>query len=208
MADNKPRGQIQHILFIDCETSGLAFNSDDPSYNFTTNERYQAVSWGLIVVNANTLKPIKDLYVEIKYDESRYLWSDRAANIHGLSREHLEENGLTMEEAAVEIASLILEYWGPDSPVTVAGHNVATFDLPFLRSTLRSQGLEVKFANRHLDTWSVGFTTLKTFNSDDLFEAVGLPVRDAAKHNALEDAYCALETVKRIRSIYDHIIGE
>ena len=206
MAEAKqPRGYFKYILAADCETSGMVFNAADPSYDPKDGTEYQAVSWGLIVADTKTLKPVDQMYVEIQYDP-KYAWSDGAQKVHGMSKEDLAKNGVPMEDAVEQIASLILKYWGPQSPVSMLGHNVMTFDLPFMRRTLHSQGLDVRFANRHVDTNSVGFTVLETHNSDDLFEAIGLPTRDPNNHNALVDAKNALETVRIIRAIYKKII--
>lgn len=199
---SKPRGFIEKFMVIDCETSGMAFGSDDPSYDPITGKTYQAVSWGLVVADAFTLEPIEKLYVEIKWNgESE--WNAKAQAIHGLTLEYLESNGMTEEEAVVEIASLILKHWGPDSPVHVGGHNVATFDLPFLRRLLRSQGLEIKFGHKYIDSNSIGFATFGTHNSDDLFELVGCPVRDPSKHNALTDAEYTLTAMRTIKRLFN-----
>lgn len=200
--DTKPRGYIEKFLVIDCETTGLAYGSDDPSYDPTTGKSYQAVSWGLIVADAFTLKPIETLYVEIKWNgESE--WDMRAQQIHGLTLEYLEANGMTEEDAVVEIASLILKHWGPDSPVHLGGHNVATFDRYFFRRLMRSQGIEIKLGNKYIDSNSVGFSTFGTHNSDDLFEAVGLPDRDPNKHNALVDAENTLTTLRTVKQLFN-----
>jgi hypothetical protein len=207
MADKKPRGYIELALFIDAETSGIAFNSDDPSHDPVTGDTYQVVSLGLIVANAHTLKPIEELYVEIKWDgESK--WSKEAEGIHGLSLAYLEEHGMDEEEAVVEIATLLLKYWGPDSPVCLGGHNVASFDKFFLRRLLRKHGIDVRFGAKMLDTNSVGFATFATHNSDDLFALVGCPDRDPAKHNALQDARNALTAFRTVRQIFSRCVGE
>lgn len=205
MADKKPRGYIEKFLVIDAETSGMAFNEDDPSYNSKTGETYQAVSWGLIVASAQTLKPIEELYVEVKWDgESK--WEKRAEQVHGLSLAYLEKNGVSSEDAAVQIGSLILNHWGPDSPVHLCGHNVMTFDAYFLRRHLRMHGLNPRIANKSIDTNAIGFATFHTHNSDDLFEAVGLPERDPGKHNALDDARNALQAVRVVRTLFTQCI--
>ncbi len=211
MSDQKARGYFQYTLAIDCETSGLAMGCDDPSYNPDTKEEYQAVSWGMIVVDTATLKPVDQLYVEIEFDKRKYTWNKQAERIHGMSQQYLRVNGMSMEDAVIEIGNMILKYWGTESPISLLGHNVATFDLQFLRRTLRSQGIEVRFANRHVDTNSIGFAAFETYNSDDLFELIGLPVRDPGDrnpHNALADANYALKVVQSVRGIYNHIIGE
>lgn len=203
MSNTKPRGYITRLLIIDCETSGLAYNCDDPSYNPTTGETFQAVSWGFIVVDAITLKPIQELYLEIKVDKDT-TWDIRVDKVHGLTREYLAENGISRPEAVEIIGNLLVDHWGPSSPIHVAGHN-PHFDLAFLRRDLRSEGLDFKFGNKMVDTNSVGFTVYSTHNSDDLFEMVGLPPRK--DHNALEDARSALKVLQTTRLIANTCFG-
>jgi DNA polymerase III epsilon subunit-like protein len=204
---NKPRGYCERLLVIDVETSGYARNSDDMSYSSATGDTYQMISCGLIVVNAQTLKTIEELYVEIKWDGSS-VWDMGAQAVHGLTLQYLEEHGMTTTEAVMEIAGLILKYWGPTSPVVLVGHNVATFDTWFLKRLLRSEKIEVKFSNRMIDTNTVGFVVFSTFNSDDVFEQVGCGIRDGSKHNALDDARMSLQVVRTARMISDTVLGE
>jgi DNA polymerase III epsilon subunit-like protein len=192
----KPRGYFEKFLAIDCETSGLKYNSDDPSDGF------QSVSWGVIVADAKTLKPIEELYVEIKWNgESE--WAMGAQRIHGLSKEHLEENGMTEEEAVVAIGSVITKHFGTNA-LCLLGHNVATFDLWFLKRLFRKFGIELKFGNRHVDTSSIGFVNWEVFTSDALFEEVGYDARGA--HNALDDARMALEAARRTRVLFKTVL--
>lgn len=206
MADKKPRGYIEKLLIVDAETSGLAYNEDDPSYDSVTQKEYQAVSWGFVVASAITLKPIEELYVEVKWNgESE--WSKEAERVHGLSLKHLEANGVSSEEAALMIGKLILKYWGPDSPVTLCGHNVMTFDAWFLKRQLRRHGLnKIKFGSKNVDTNAIGFAAWQTHNSDDLFAAVGLPERDATKHNSLDDARSCLQVLRVTRGIFQQCL--
>lgn len=194
----QPRGYFKYLLALDVETTGLCFGGTNPAYNEATGERYQMVSAGLIVVDADTMKPIKSLYVEIQYDGVS-IWSDRAEKVHGLSKAYLAENGVTPEEACITIAELLLEYWGPDGVVSLLGHNVATFDKFFLDQLMKDHGLTIKFGNRHIDTHSIGIATFKTYNSDDLFELIGVVRQD---HNALEDAAAALKVVQTVRTLW------
>ena len=198
--DKKPAGYMERILIVDSETSGMAFNSDDPSIDSVTGKTYQSVSWGLIVADASTFQPIERLYVEIKWN-GESVWDTRAQAVHGLTLDYLEENGMSEEDAVVAIASLILKYWGPDVSVSLGGHNVGTFDLPFLRRLMRSQGIEIKFAHRHVDSSSVGLATFGTFTSDGLFEAVGIEAR--GKHNALDDAEHSLTALRTVKQLFN-----
>lgn len=201
----KPRGFFEYVLAIDCETTGLFFNVDDPSYDPKNDKTHQALSWGIIVADAQTLKPIEKLYLEIKWNgESE--WNKKAENIHGMSKEYLEENGVTEEDAAVAIANLILKYWGPENKICLLGHNVVTFDMFFLKRLMRKFEIELKFGNRHIDTFSVGNVTMEIFNSDDLFEECGMETR--GKHNAMEDIEYTLESARRIRLIFQSALED
>lgn len=204
-SNKKPRGYLERILVIDAETSGLSFKGIDPTINPETGETYQAVSFGLIVANAQTLEPIDSLYVEIKWN-GESVWSKEAEGVHGLSLAYLEENGVTEEEAVVEIAELIIKHWGPEGVVCLAGHNVATFDRFFLDRLLRKYGIAVRFGSKTIDTNAIGFATFGTHNSDDLFAIVGLPERDPTAHNALVDATNALKAIKRVRELFERCL--
>ena len=195
----QPRGYFEKFMVADCETSGLFLNNGNPATN-EDGEYYQPLSWGLIVVDARTFKPIEELYVEIKYD-GKALWNDGAQKVHGMSQEYLEENGVDEEDAVVQIAEMILKTWGPDMPVCFAGHNVGTFDVPFMREMMLRHGVPLRFGNRHIDSFSAGFVTLGTYNSDDLFEMVGCTER--GEHNALEDARNTLRALQVIKATYD-----
>lgn len=192
------KGFFSKLLVIDCETSGLAFGTDDPSHNPETNQTYQSVSWGMLVVDTESLKVLDSLYVEIQPDED-CVWDARAEAVHGLSKQYLEQHGDTAEDAVLKIGQLILKHWGPDSPVSICGHNVVHFDLPFLKRLLRSQDLNIKFSHRSVDTNSIGFSVFNTYTSDQLFDLLNVK-RDPTNHNALEDAMGSLTVLRAARA--------
>lgn len=200
----KTKGYFDKILAIDCETSGYASNSVDASYEFHNKQHYQAVSVGLIVVNAATLTPIRDLYVEIKWDGLSE-WSLGAERVHGLSLQHLEDNGVTSVEAVEQIGNLILDFWGPDSYINLLGHN-PEFDKHFLKRLMLSEGINLHFSNRNIDTNTLGFTVFNTYNSDDLFDVIGIQQRQ--HHNALQDAHNALKVVQVVRKLSSSFLGD
>jgi oligoribonuclease (3'-5' exoribonuclease) len=197
----KPRGYVKYILAVDCETTGLCYGSSPVTDGV---EHYQTVSWGVIVLNADDLSEVERDYFEIKWNGSSN-WAKRAEEVHGLSKKHLAEHGMTEEEAAIRMATLILKYWGPNQPVMVAGHNVATFDLLFLKDLLHKHELFVKFGNRYLDSFSASFATVGTYNSDDMFELFGCKERKA--HNAMEDIEFTVKCLRMIRKLWDSEVG-
>lgn len=209
----KPKGYFQHVLAIDCETTGLCYNNDSPVYNPQTGERHQTVSWGIIVADALTLKPVEELYVEIKWNEESKKqrkinpeFGKSAEKIHGLTRSYLNKNGIDEEEAVLKIGELVLKYWGPTVCVRTLGHNVHLFDLLFLRDMFDRHGIKLNHGNRHYDTNSAGFLTFGTWNSNDLFSVVGFEERK--DHNALDDAKMALESARIIRMLFQRCLEE
>lgn len=205
-AKGKPMGYFDYLLAIDCETTGISFNSDDPSVG------HQAVSWGIIVADAHTLKPIEELYVEIKWNDELKRkraedpeFGKQAERIHGLTLSYLDENGLDEEEAVLKIGELILKYWGPEVSIRTLGHNVHLFDLAFLKAMFRRHGIELRFGCRHMDSNSLGFGTVGSFRSDDLFTSLGLNERRL--HNSLDDARMALESFRRVRVLWNNCVG-
>lgn len=195
---SKPKGYFDKFLAFDCETSGMAFG-DNPSKD------YQIVSAGLIVADF-TFKPIEELYVEIQWN-GHSKWDAKAESIHGMSKDYLAKNGLPEIEAVEKIGALMYDHFGMDSPISLLGHNVGTFDLPFLRKTLSNYDLNFKFAHRHMDTFSLAMGTFQAYNSDDLFEMMGFEKRKS--HNALADARYALETFRIINKFWaKYVLGE
>lgn len=215
MSEHKPKGHFDYLLAMDCETTGLCINNHTPVEN-NDGERHQAVSWGFVVADAQTLMPQKELYVEIKWNkyskEQRKLdsyFGIHAEKIHGLTKEYLDDNGMTETEAVERIANeIIVPYWGIGanmSNIRTLGHNVHTFDLPFLRDLFGRHGLDLPFGNRHMDSNSLGFGTVGSLNSDDLFSVLGMDDRD--EHNALEDARMALESFRLVRVLWKGKVG-
>ena len=200
----KPKGYFKHILAMDSETTGLCFNVDHPTYNPDTGERHQAISWGLVVIDTDTLEAVDELYVEVKWnDESKKQreldpkFGTFAEKIHGLTYEYLEEHGLTEEEAIVKIYEMVGKYWGPTSCISTLGHNVHLFDLDFFKDMFRRNGVPLKFGNRHVCTNGIGWAALETYNSDQLFELIGFNAR--GDHNALDDIKMTVEAARVVR---------
>ena len=199
---SKTRAAFDLCLATDAETSGIALGCVDPTFNPETGERYQALSFGFVVADVRTFKPVDELYIEIQYDESKYVWSEGAQRVHGLTQEYLKANALSRQEAAFKVKEFIEKYFGPFETIrklVLLGQNVATFDRYFLIDLLETIGEPPQFGNRHIDTFSLGIGTLGVFSSDELFEVLGLQ-RDPNKHNALEDTKHALKAARLIKN--------
>lgn len=199
------KGYFKYALAFDCETTGLALGSLDPSFDEKTQTEYQAVSMGMVVVDMDTLKEIDHLYVEIKWNGVSK-WEDQAQKVHGLTRQHLEKNGVSEEEAVVLMGNFLLQYFSPETDIRLIGHNVATFDRYFLARLFKKFNIPLRFGNRHIDTFGIGVVTFGAYNSDDLFEEVGITAR--GKHNALDDARHALKVIQVINKLFNVCLEE
>lgn len=199
---SNPKGYFEKILVMDAETSGIAFSNVDPSFNVETGDLYQAVSWGLVVADAETLKPIDKLYVEIQWN-GESVWDFKAEGVHGLSKKHLMEHGVDEETAALDICEFVVGHFGPGQQVACGGHNIASFDIFFMRRLLNQFGIMFKTGNRFVDTHSIGFGAFHTFNSDELFKLFGVVRKE---HNALEDAMASLKVMFNTRMICKSLV--
>jgi DNA polymerase III epsilon subunit-like protein len=199
----KVRGFFSKFLILDCETSGLFKMSHNPcrynpEYPNNNVKYYQAVSWGLMVCDTETLKIIDKMYVEIKWNQQSE-WDASAEKVHGLTREYLEHNGISEQDAVLQIGNFLLKYWDVQTqPIVCCGHNVH-FDLAFFRDLFYRFDIHLKIANRVIDTNSIAFGSLNTFNSDDAFASLNIQRDD--QHNALFDAYCCWKILKHVRKV-------
>lgn len=190
-------------LMIDWETSGADFGAD-------SSVNYQGIAFGAIVFDLMTLEPKEKLYRELKFDGSKYKWTDKAQEIHGLSREHLEANGVSREEGLADLIDMMLRYWPagffgtkgntPDQKILLAGHNRG-FDMDFTNQLFVDHDLEIVFHHVSLDTTQICFAVSGIYKSDEVFQAFA-GVDKRGLHNALEDADATLTVMRTIRQIF------
>lgn len=206
----KPRGYFRHFFAMDCETTGLCFKNYDFNENVVHNpksgEHHQALSWGIMIVDAATFEVVEKAYIMVKWnDESKKQreinpkFGVVAESVHGLTQEYLEENGVSEAEAIEQIGAIIIKYFGTENALKVLGHNVV-FDIQFLRELFQRHGIHLKFGTRLFDSNSLGWGTVGAWNSDDLFTAMGFAHRES--HNALEDIELTVEMFRIIKTLW------
>lgn len=196
--------KIDNIIAMDCETSGINFDANRSESNKSVAAGYQAVSWGLVISNTDHFKPIDELYLEVKWN-GYSKWNAKAEEIHGLSKEYLEENGVDEEEALATMLEFIMKHIDIKKPLCFLGHNIMSFDLPFFRDLLyRYEIKNIKFAHRQLDTFSLSVGTVKEYDSETLFQRLGYKARD--EHNSLIDAKQALGSYRRINKAWNQML--
>lgn len=192
----------QFVLAIDCETSGLVSGkkSDNPAFDIETGEEYQAIEWGICVVDLATFDVVEHYHNKIKFNR-KMKWNARAEAVHKNSIEQLDLMGIEEEDFVCDFAELVSKYWGTTTPVILLGHNVQ-FDLAFIRRALKRHGVAIHFSNRMIDTNSIGMGLARLASSDQMFEYFGMPPRGA--HSALEDILMTILAAKNFRMIYEN----
>jgi hypothetical protein len=194
-------------LWLDWETSGANFKLTYPEQA----KIYQGVQLGLVIADNETFEEVAATKITIKFDP-KYKWEDAAQKIHGLSREYLEENGVTREEAAIAVIEFMLEHFNKDvlfmladgpvdrnsHRVCFGGHNLE-FDIAHFKELLAEVGFGVDEHHVKLNTTVIGFHGTGLYKSDDLFQLFGAEKRGA--HDALDDTRQALAVARGIKSL-------
>jgi len=182
----------QFLLALDTETSGVNKGPGDPSTG------HQIVSYGALIIDSQTFEIVDELYVEIQHD-SKFGWNAEAEAVHGLSKEHLAANGVTLEEGAVLLLGFISKWMGQGMSVVGVGHRFH-FDQYFVNSMLNEAGCELWWDRVVIDTAAIGGAFINVTGSNFLFEAVGLPARTL--HNSLEDIKMTVAALKFLKNIF------
>lgn len=188
----------KYCLFIDWETTGADFDSGKSS------ERYQGISFGAVIADSETFEPVETLYRELHFDETKYGWTDGAEKIHGLSREHLAQHGVSREEGLIDLLELIQKYIGAQAKICIGGHNVS-FDIDFTRQLASDFGITLNFHHVMIETSQLAFVAIGLYRSDDVFPFFGAEVR--GNHNALDDALQSLAVARGIKQLVQTALG-
>ena len=78
---------MKYFLVIDFETSGLP------------QEGAQPVEMGAVILDKKDLSPLDEFQIFIQHDPERFTWSQVAEDLHGITREALQESGLPLADA-------------------------------------------------------------------------------------------------------------
>ena len=116
---------------FDTETSGLPYKERGSNYDYKNldhfnSSRLLSISW-LLINDINEIVEKKTYY--IKPDDFEI--SEASINIHGLTKEFLNENGITIHEVLLNLNGLFTKY----NINLLIAHNII-FDINILKSEL------------------------------------------------------------------------
>lgn len=188
-----------HILCVDVETSGIAFNGRTPVYDESSKEQYAVIQLAAVLLHKTSLREVSSFSRFIRFNSKIFNWSISAQNVHGKSIPFLDKNGVEEKEAAYEFFQWL------DSndidcfkPIFLMGHNVRSFDAFFLKDMFDRHSLRLQFAARTFD--SAALCLLHDVDdSTELFKKLGI-VR-GNNHDALEDVRATAEAFRRTKKV-------
>jgi DNA polymerase III epsilon subunit-like protein len=174
---------LSKIVVVDTETGGL-----DPNVE-------SILSIGMVIMDSETGELGERYYSLI--DEPNLVANPRALEVNGLTVEQIKAEGKSPQEVCRDIDAFLRRH-SLKKP-TLAGHNIAGFDMGFIRRLYRVAGVKwLPFDYHVLDTMSVavllrfnGHLPVEKVSLDNLCQHFGINIREGgegAQHNALEDA--------------------
>ena len=135
--------------------------------------------------------------------------------------EAMRVNGITQDEIATGVspsfAVSMFEQWlranGVSGRATLGGHNIAGFDMGFMKRLYRLAGKKMPFDYHVLDTMSLslalrfaGRLDVKNVKLDTLCQHFGIQIREeGGRHNSMEDA---IATAKLLTELFALISGD
>ena len=116
---------------FDTETSGLPYKERGSNYDYTNldhfnSSRLLSISW-LLLNDVNEIVEKKTYYIK----PDNFEISEASINIHGLTKEFLNENGITIHEVLLNLNGLFTKY----NINLLIAHNI-NFDINILKSEL------------------------------------------------------------------------
>jgi DNA polymerase III alpha subunit (gram-positive type) len=171
-------------ICIDVETSGK------------NPVKHQIVSIGAVIFDTNTYEIIDVLYVEIKPDKDCE-WDMSAQNIHGLTRDYLNKNGVSQEDAVTLLGGLIYEHIGTGKVMLSAHH--ANFDKSFINELFNKFDMQINWHHVILDLAPIYAAMFGIYTSDEIFELNDFDVRE--EHNSLDDAIMTISSIKNLKDL-------
>lgn len=132
---------VKYVIVADSETGGLPNKNKKAFYDIALAEV------AMVVVDCINLDIVTEYNAIIAPYKDGLEYSPQAEEVHGLSVQHLTENGEDIKTVYKETKALLKKYANKRIGAILAGHNFQLFDIPF-------------------------FEGMFAFNNDDLWEYV------------------------------------
>lgn len=189
-------------LSIHVETTGLNSNIDQ-----NVNEGHSIVAIGVSVCD----KDFNKVDDKIIFIDSGLNNEEIVPEFNGITKEFLSEEGISEEDAVIEFANFILEYFSPNDNIVCLGQNVQYFCIPFLKELLYKYEVYINFACNALDVFSLTTPTLGELSLKEVVEVFGdvdnlPPFYQQEEYACLLKTYAFIEVFRRINKQWNRMI--
>jgi len=118
---------------------------------------------------------------------------------HGISNSFLKEEGVSEEDAVLQFANFILEYFSPEDDIVCLGQNPHSFALPFLKKLLYKHKVYINFSTNSLDLFSLTAPTMGELSIREVIDIFG-DVDDLPTHYQQHEYCCLLKVISFIET--------
>lgn len=189
------------LICFDLETGGL------PSKDKRAFLDIPLVETAMVVIDMEKLSIIEEcsMIFQPDYKEDLLPVDPQALATHGITRETQEAKGVSLKEIYKKWLELFKKYKNPRQMITLCGHNIVSFDVPFLKNFFEFMGDDLDNHVRfYLDTMQLAHMSAleqTDFKLSTCCSNLGIDLVNA--HRALDDtkanALLMIEYVKKLR---------
>lgn len=194
------RSNGKYYLSVHVETNGLN-NEVDKSIT----EGHEIVSIGVAVCDKEfKLIDSKIIFIDNNLEDTGETWNK-------ISKQFLQDEGVSEEDAVVEFADFILQYFDPDDNIVTIGQNPHAFALPFLKKLLYKYEVYIRFSSNSLDLFSLTTPTIGEMSIREIIDIFGKvdnlpPFFQQQEYACLLKAITFIQTFRRIEKTWMKIL--
>lgn len=194
--------QCNYVIFFDFETGGLCSKEKKAFYDVPI------VELALVVIDMYTLNIVEQVSLIAQPDYKEGLeYSAKAIETHKITLEMQRENGVDIKEIYKKTVEMFKKYKNPKQMVTLGGHNIMSYDMPFMRNMFEYFGDDVdNYVRYYYDTLSMAHIAALEQDNYQLATCCAVNGIDLiGAHRALADtaanAQLFIQYVARIRGL-------
>lgn len=190
----------KYAIAFDFETGDLISATKKAFYDAA------AVEIALVVIDLEQLSIVEEKSFIFKDEYKEGLsYSEQAELVHGITKEIRKSKGVELKEIYKYLVGLFKKYKNPRQLCHLLGHNIISFDVPFLRNFFEYMGDDLdKYVKFYTDTMLLAHLSVleqENYQLHTCCQINGIDLVNA--HRALDDtkanALLFIEYVKRLR---------
>lgn len=189
------RSKYQDFLVFDTETGGLPSKTKPAFYNTALTEV------ALVMVSPELEIVGKDSFLFAPHYKEDLIYGSKASEVSGITIDMLKKDGISPKEALDRTLDFINSFRSSNTKPTLVGHNIRSFDNPFMINWFEFCGSDLyKWFNKldidTLDLCHKVFTEAPFYNLGTMCDQYDIELSKA--HRALPDTIANAELFIKI----------